>query len=292
MKQLAVISGKGGTGKTSLAACLAAIEKGMGPEHPVIVDCDVESPNLHLLLGGSPTASEPFPGPPIAAIDWTRVADRARCERSCPFGAIGSTGVDPLRCIGCGVCALVCGEAAVRMEGRIAGTIHERQTPYGRFFHAELLPGHPGSGGLVTALRARGEAAALSSPGALLILDGSPGIGCPVIASLTGCDLAVIVTEPGRGALHDLERLRRLLAHFRIGAMVVLNRCDTDRNLARETERYCAGHALPLAGSIPFHPAFIDAAVAGRPAVEGAEAGLAARLQEIHRRIRQALAGG
>ena len=102
----------------------------------------------------------------------------------------------------------------------------------------------------------------------------------------------MIVTEPGRGALHDLERLRRLFARFRIGAMVVLNRCDTDRNLARQTERYCVGHALPLAGSIPFHPAFIDAAVAGRPAVEDAEAGLAARLREIHRRIRQALAGG
>lgn len=289
MKQVAVISGKGGTGKTSLAACFAALEARIGPAHPVIVDCDVDSPNLHLLLGGEPVASEPFPGPPIAVIDWSKVANRARCVNSCPFDAIGIAGVDPLRCIGCGVCALVCGTDAVRMEKRVSGAIHERTTPYGRFFHAELQPGHQGSGGLVTALRAKGEDAALSPPGPLLLVDGAPGIGCPVIASLTGCDLALIVTEPGRGALHDLERLRLLIAHFGAAVAVVVNRSDVDRNLAREVERYCADHALALAGTVPFRASFTEAVIAGRPAVEGADAGLTARLEGIWRRVRRVL---
>ncbi len=288
MKQLVIISGKGGTGKTSLAACFAALERERGPA-PVMVDCDVDAANLHLLLGGEETASRPFFGPELAVIDRGRVADPEKCGESCRFGAISGLEVDPYLCVGCGVCRLVCGEEAVEMTGQEGGTIRERETPYGKLFHAELEPGRPGFGGLITALRARGEEEALRRPEGLLLIDGSPGIGCQVIASLTGCDLALLVTEPGRGALHDLERINRLLGFFGIRTLVAINRCDLDRSLLGETERYCRERGLEIAGRIPFDDRFREAAVSGRPAVELGDEKLNRLLGEIYLRVRKSL---
>lgn len=288
MKQLVIISGKGGTGKTSLAACFAALEKRNGP-NPVIVDCDVDAANLHLLLDGETVNSASFSGPELAVIDRGKVADREKCETSCRFGAISGLEVDPFLCVGCGVCRLVCGEEAVKMEKREAGTIYERQTPYGKLFSAELEPGLAGFGGLITALRARGEEEALKRPGSLLLIDGSPGIGCQVIASLTGCDLALVVTEPGKGAFHDFERIYQLLRFFGMKARVVINRCDLDRSLLQETERYCLSHDLEIAGRIPFHDGFRQAALAGKPAVELGDESLNQLIGDIHQKVREAL---
>jgi len=291
MKQMVIISGKGGTGKTSLAACFAALENTIDGRAPVIVDCDVDSPNLHLLLGGEIKEKEVFRGPPLAQIDRSKVNDPEKCAQSCVFGAISGLEVDPLKCVGCAVCRLVCGEEAVRMEERNSGTIFERETPWGRFFHAELLPGYPGSGGLITILRAKGEEVAIRRPGSVLILDGSPGIGCQVIASLAGCDLAVIVSEPGKGALHDLERIRQLLDFFGITGRVVINRSDLDRSLTREVERYCLDNELPVAGKIPFDPAFAEAALSGKPAVALDNRSLNRNLEDIYQRLRKTLHG-
>ena len=202
MKQVVVISGKGGTGKTSITGCLAALARKNLSTPPVIVDCDVDAPNLHLLLGGAEVSREQFSGPKLAVIDRAKVLDQARCESSCRFGAINGLEVDPSKCVGCGVCELVCGSGSVKMVDRESATIFERDTPYGKMFHGRLRPGQPGFGGLITALRMKGEQVAVASPGSLLLLDGSPGLGCQVIASLTGCDLALLVTEPGLGALY------------------------------------------------------------------------------------------
>lgn len=289
MKQLVIISGKGGTGKTSIAAAFAALEKNSGRPAPVIVDCDVDAPNLHLLLKGRVVGSAPFTGPEVAVIEPARVIDRDKCEKSCVFGAISGLKVDPLSCVGCGVCRLACGEDAVRMEKRETGTVYESDTPYGKFFHAELLPGRPGFGGMVTALRMKGEAEALRRPGTLLLIDGSPGVGCQVIASLTGCDLALVVTEPGKGAFHDLERICRLLRHFDIKTFVLINRHDLDRNLTAEIERFCARDALKIAGKIPFHDAFRQAVIAGKPVVECGEDKLTDKIEEAYGKIRRAL---
>ncbi len=286
MKQLVIISGKGGTGKTSLAACFAALEKERGPT-PVLVDCDVDAANLHLLLGGEETSSRPFFGPELAVIDRGKVTDQEKCETSCRFGAISGLEVDPFLCVGCGVCRLVCGEGAVSMEKREAGTIYERDTPCGKLFHAELDPGRSGFGGLITALRARGEEEALKHPGSLLLIDGSPGIGCPVIASLTGCDLVLVVTEPGKGAFHDFERIYQLLRFFGMKTRVVINRADLDPGLLRETERYCFSHDLEIAGRIPFNDLFRQATLAGKPAVELGDERLNRILGEIYRRVRE-----
>ncbi len=288
MKQLVIISGKGGTGKTSLAACFAALEKENGTG-PVVVDCDVDAANLHLLLGGETVASAPFSGPELAVIDRGKVVDREKCETSCRFGAISGLEVDPFICVGCGVCGLACGEGAVRMEKREAGTIYERDTSCGKLFHAELDCGRSGFGGLITALRARGEEEALRRPGSLLLIDGSPGIGCQVIASLTGCDLALVVTEPGKGAFHDFERICQLLRFFGMKTRIVINRSDLDPGLLKETERYCLAHDLEIAGRIPFNDLFRQATLAGKPAVELGDAKLKSLIGDIYQNVRKAL---
>ena len=289
MKQLVVISGKGGTGKTSITGCLSALAKRTLATPPVIVDCDVDAPNLHLLLGGTEISREPFLGPKLAVIDRSRVVDQARCESSCRFGAIIGLEVDPSRCVGCGVCELVCGSGAVKMVDREAATIFERDTPYGRMFHGRLLPGQPGFGGLITALRMKGEQIAVMDPDSFLLLDGSPGLGCQVIASLAGCDLALLVTEPGLGALSDLARICRLLDFFQTRAIVVINRYDLDRSLTGEVERFCLDNNIPVAGKIPFDNVFSEAAITARPAVEIAGAELKRRLEDIYDQVREAL---
>lgn len=285
MKQLVVISGKGGTGKTSITGCLAALASRSLSTQPIIVDCDVDAPNLHLLLGGDEVSREPFSGPKLAVIDRSKVIDQARCESSCRFGAIVGLEVDPFRCVGCGVCELVCGSEAVKMVEREVATICERATPYGLLFHGRLHPGQPGFGGLITALRMKGEQVAVASPGSLLLLDGSPGLGCQVIASLTGCDLALLVTEPGLGALSDLERIYRLLSFFRIKAIVIINRYDLDRSLTAEVERFCLSNAIPVVGKIPFDNIFSEAAITVRPAVEIAGVELKRQLENIYDQV-------
>ena len=171
------------------------------------------------------------------------------------------------------------------MVEREAAAIFERDTPYGRLFHGRLRPGQPGFGGLITALRMKGEQVAVMDPGSLLLLDGSPGLGCQVIASLTGCDLALLVTEPGLGALSDLERIHRLLGFFRIKAIVIINRYDLDRSLTGDVERFCLNNAIPVAGKIPFDNVFSEAAITARPAVEIAGVGLRQRLENIYNQV-------
>ncbi|MEA3507041.1 MAG: (4Fe-4S)-binding protein [Elusimicrobiota bacterium] len=291
MKQIVIISGKGGTGKTSLTACLAALSKKERSSPAVVVDCDVEAPNLHLLLGGSVIKTQPFSGPKLAVIDFSRVADSERCAASCKFGAISGREVDPLKCVGCGVCRLVCGPEAVKMADREAGIIIEKETPYGQLFTSELQPGQPGFGGLITALRSKGEAVAGAGPESLIILDGSPGLGCRVVASLNGCDLAVVVTEPGKGAQRDLERLLRLLRSFNILTVVVINRFDLDLNLTREVERFCRENNLMIAGKIPYHDVFMEAVLAGRPAVEMEDEPINSLMGDIYTVITRSLFG-
>jgi MinD superfamily P-loop ATPase len=289
MKQVVIISGKGGTGKTSITGCLAALARKSLSTPPVIVDCDVDAPNLHLLLGGAEVSQEPFSGPKLAVIDRSKIIDQARCESSCRFGAIVGLEVDPSKCVGCGVCELVCGSEAVKMVDREAATIFERETPYGKMFHGRLRPGQPGFGGLITALRMKGEQVAVTNPGSLLLMDGSPGLGCQVIASLTGCDLALLVTEPGLGALSDLERIHRLLKFFRIKAIVIINRYDLDRSLTGKVERFCIDNAIPVVGKIPFDNTFSEATIAARPAVEMAGVALKRRLEKIYDQVREVL---
>ncbi len=185
MIELVVISGKGGTGKTTVVGSFAALAEGA-----VVADCDVDAANLHILLGGKVVEKAPYRGSETAVIDQEKCTACGACARVCRFDAIGVGEdvytVDPLSCEGCGACAHVCPGGAIRMEERQSGWIYVSRTPYGTLVHGELLPGEENSGKLVTQVKMRARAIARDEGASLLLIDGSPGIGCPVSPRFRG----------------------------------------------------------------------------------------------------------
>ena len=262
MIRLAVVSGKGGTGKTMVAAALADIS-GV-PQ--VLVDCDVDAANLELLFAPRRLTTEEFRGLTAARIDPERCRDCGICADHCRFGAIvrnDAWEVEALHCEGCGVCTYVCPMGAVRMEPRVCGEIYTSVTDRGNLAHARLFPGSGNSGLLVTEVKKR--AIGLADGADLLLADGPPGIGCPLIATVSGMDAVLIVTEPGVSALHDLERLVTVCCRFDVRIFVAINRFDLAEDICARIEDYCEREGIVVAGKIPFDPAVLDAVRNGRP---------------------------
>ena len=278
MIRLAVVSGKGGTGKTMVAAALADIS-GV-PQ--VLADCDVDAANLALLLAPRRLTTEEFRGMEVARIDTDLCRDCGICADRCRFGAIvrrdGAWTVEPLHCEGCGVCAYACPMGAIRMEAHVCGEIYTSATDRGNLAHARLFPGSGNSGLLVTEVKKR--AVALSEGADLMLADGPPGIGCPLIATVSGMDAVLVVTEPGISALHDLARLVTVCRRFGVRIFVVINRFDLAEDICREIEDYCAKENLTVAGKIPFDPAVVAAVREGRPVTRG-DSPAAEALREI-----------
>jgi MinD superfamily P-loop ATPase len=264
MKQLAVVSGKGGTGKTSVVASLAALARGRA----VNADCDVDAPDLHLILRPQIRERREFFGIKRAVIDPERCTGCLSCQDHCRFGAISDLEIDPLACEGCGVCRLVCPAQAVEMVDRHSGFAYISETRYGPLVHAELLPGEEASGKLVAMVREMARDLASSLGLDLVLIDGSPGIGCPVIASLSGVDLALVVTEPTISAEHDLERILGVTDHFGIRSCVCINKYDLNPQAARHIEELCLARGGEVAARLPFDPAVVEAMVKGVPVVE------------------------
>ncbi len=261
MRQLVITSGKGGTGKTTVAACFITLAWRAG-----IADADVDAPNLHLMLHPKVLEDEEFQGAKKAVKNEEACTGCGRCEEACRFGAISDLAIDPLMCEGCGVCAYVCPERAISMEDVATGRLMLSRTRYGSFAHARLYIGSEASGKLVTAVRRKAEAACEYEE--LLIIDGSPGIGCAVIASLSGTDLAVVVTEPSVSGLHDLKRILGVAQHFGVSALVCINKYDLSKEMCEEIERYCLTEGVELAGRIPFDPDVVKVVREGRPLEE------------------------
>ncbi len=264
MKQIVVASGKGGTGKTSFTAAFAQLA-----DHPVVlVDADVDAANLALLLSGTDEPAREFIAGRLARIDAGRCTACGLCLAPCRFDALRPAQrvvvVRDIACEGCGVCAVVCPENAVSFEPQRAGEWTVRDTTFGPLVHAELAPGAGNSGKLVARLRetARGLAERLAAP--WLLIDGPPGIGCPVHAAVTGADLLVAVTEPTPSALHDLGRLLELAKRFRLPAAVVLNKADLDPAGTDLVEAAAAARGAELLGRIPFDPEVPRRLAAGR----------------------------
>jgi MinD superfamily P-loop ATPase len=264
MKQIAVISGKGGTGKTSLVASLAALAKGRA----VIADCDVDAPDLHLILRPEIKEKREFLGIKRAVIDPSKCTLCGSCEEHCRFGADCGSAVYPLLCEGCRVCKLVCPAEAMSMVDRLSGHAYVSETRFGPLVHADLFPGEEASGKLVATVREMARELAASRNLELVLIDGSPGIGCPVIASLAGVDLALVVTEPTISGEHDLERVLGVTEHFRIKAQVCINKYDLNPDAVRRIEDLSAERSAEVAGKLPFDPAVIEAMVLGEPVVE------------------------
>jgi MinD superfamily P-loop ATPase len=247
MKQLTIISGKGGTGKTTLTAAFAHLA-----DNAVIADCDVDAADLHLILTPDIIRQEPFYGGQLPSIDYERCTQCGICEQLCRFGAIQSVKVVPVSCEGCGVCAYVCPEQAISMKERLSGNWFLSETREGPMVHARLGIAAENSGKLVSMVRQQAKELAEKEKKNLVIIDGPPGIGCPVIASIGGVDLVLIVTEPTLSGLHDLKRILEVATHFNVPAMVCVNKCDINAENTRAIEGYCEERGIAIAGSIPY----------------------------------------
>jgi MinD superfamily P-loop ATPase len=281
VRQILLISGKGGTGKTSLAGAFALLM-----EHKVLADCDVDAANLHLLLGGRVVDRGTYVGSKEAVIDPQRCTHCGKCIEVCRFRAIQEAiTVDSLLCEGCGACQTVCPAGAVVLQPRVSGEWRMEETPYGPLFTAELLPGEEASGKLVSFVKRRAVECAENEGRAALAVDGSPGTGCPVIASLSGVDLALLVTEPSLSGLHDLERILDVTRHFGISARIVINKWDLSPETTARIEAFARQERVEIEGKIPYDPAVPIALLEGRNAVEITDSPAGRAMREIVSRV-------
>lgn len=264
MKQITVVSGKGGTGKTVLTACFAVLARSK-----VLVDCDVDAADLHLLLHPQIRERRDFSGGSVAVRNPERCNGCGKCREVCRFGAVtGSFDIDVVGCEGCGFCVRACPAGALAVTPRNNGEWFVSDTRYGPMVHARLGIAEENSGKLVSMIRRRARELALESGADYVIADGPPGIGCPVIAAITGADLVLGVAEPSLAGIHDIKRVTEIADRFRIPMCCVINKHDISPGNCVELETWCRGRGVRVVGRIPFDPAVTSAMVAGRAVVE------------------------
>jgi MinD superfamily P-loop ATPase len=263
MKEVVVLSGKGGTGKTSIVGSFAALAK-----NKVLVDCDVDAATLHLLLQSAIREEHEFWSGQVAVINGEKCSQCGLCQERCRFAAIKDFNVDATSCEGCGFCSHICPVEAITMKEKMAGHWFISDTRYGSLVHARLGIAQENSGKLVALVRQQARQMAEKSEANYIISDGPPGIGCPVISSLSGANMALLVTEPTLSGIHDLERVLGVCHHFGVPALVCINKYDINEDNTRQIERYCLSQRVEVAARIPFDNTVTKAMVAGLPIVE------------------------
>jgi len=263
MKQLTVISGKGGTGKTTITAAFATLS-----DSHVIADCDVDAADLHLILHPTTEKSEEFYGGKIAVIDSDKCQQCDECIKVCRFDAIEDYVVDPISCEGCGVCVQACSEGAISMEKHMNGHWFISKTRSGYMTHAKLGIAEENSGKLVTLVRQQAKVIAERDNKEYVIIDGPPGIGCPVIAAISGVDLLLAVTEPTLSGIHDLERVVGVAKHFNVPVTVCINKYDINTENASKIEEFCLKNDLEVAGKVLYDPGVTKAMVNKQSVIE------------------------
>ncbi len=274
IKELVVISGKGGTGKTSVVASFAALAK-----NKVLADCDVDAADLHLVLSPTILRREEFCGGKKASIKVDKCIGCGKCFSMCRFDAISHDGspnefidktyrIDPISCEGCGVCEHFCPVDAIEFLPNINGEWFVSETRHGPMVHAKLGIAEENSGKLVTTIRREARRIAEENGLDMVIIDGSPGIGCPVIASITGADLVLIVTEPTISGLHDLDRVADLAKHFNIPTAVCVNKSDINFDMTAKIREHCLKKNIRVLGDIRYDKAVTLAQIAGKSIVE------------------------
>jgi len=264
MKEIVLISGKGGTGKTVLAASFAALAKGA-----VFADCDVDAADLHLLLKPKIRQRNEFRSGMTAKIDKKLCEQCGECIVTCRFNAINEDfTVDSISCEGCGICSLICPAEAIKMEKNLSGEWYISETKYGPMVHAKLGIAEENSGKLVTLVRQNAKKIAEQENKDCVIVDGPPGIGCPVIASLANVDLALIITEPTLSGIHDMERVADVTKHFRINTKVVINKYDINLKNTQDIRKLCQDRKIEVLAELPFSEDVTRSVVQGIPIVE------------------------
>ncbi len=264
MRELVVLSGKGGTGKTSLTGAFASFSK-----KRVLCDADVDAADLHLLMSPEIKQKTDFMGGSLAIIDQDKCSQCGKCIELCRFNAISEEFiVDPIDCEGCGVCVDFCPEVAIDFPIQKCGELYISETRFGDMAHARLGIAEENSGKLVTFVRTEARKVAETKGFDLILTDGPPGVGCSVIASVTGATAVLIVTEPTVSGLHDLERAVKLVNQFRVPIMICINKYDLNLNQTRIIEEFAKKKKITIAGKIPFNSAFTKAMVLGKTVFE------------------------
>lgn len=284
MKEVVVLSGKGGTGKTSIVGSLAVLA-----DSKVMADCDVDAADLHLLLQPSVLSETEFRSGQVASIDARECTQCGLCQDLCRFDAISEFTVDPISCEGCGFCYQICPVDAVTMRESISGKWFISDTRYGPMVNARLGIAEENSGKLVALVRKEASRIAHRDGLEYVISDGPPGVGCPVISALSGASLSVLVTEPTLSGMHDLERITQVCQHFDVPAVVCINKYDLNEENSRQIENYCLRQGIEVVARIPFDNAVTEAIVNGIPVVEYSDGEVSGRIRELWYRIEGAL---
>ena len=280
MKEIVVLSGKGGTGKTTIVGSFAVLA-----QSKVLCDCDVDAADLHLLLQPQITKNHEFWSGQTAFIDLEKCTRCGLCEDNCRFDAICDFTVDPASCEGCGFCSHICPEDAIYMQDNLAGYCFISDTKHGPLVHARLGIAQENSGKLVTVVRNQAKLIAEEMGMEYIITDGPPGIGCPVISSLSGASLALIITEPTLSGMHDLERVLGVCRHFGVRALVCINKYDLNSENTQGIESQCYSRGIDIAAKVPFDNVVTEALVHGLPVVEYSNGRIVQRITELWDRV-------
>lgn len=283
MKEIVVISGKGGTGKTTILSSLCTLA-----HSPMIADCDVDAANMHIMVESKQEKETLFSGGKKAIIDEGACQQCGVCIENCRFNAI-SDGFEvmPRACEGCSVCVQVCPHEAVSMKDSLSASIYLSSTAYGPMSHAELYPGEEGSGKLVTAVRQQARKIAEERGLDLILVDGPPGIGCPVIATVTGASMALLVCEPSVSGLSDLERVMTLCNQLNVPLAVCVNKYDINTTITSRIHDVCSEKSVPVVGNVPYHEDVREALLEGKVLVESYQSAPAVAIRDMWEKIRE-----
>ncbi len=283
MKQIVVISGKGGTGKTVLTGAFAALAK-----NKVMADCDVDAADLHLLLKPWIKEKHIFKSGVTAFINKELCTQCDKCREVCRFDTISKDFiVDPVSCEGCAFCSFACPVKAIEMRENTSGEWFVSDTRFGPLVHAKLGIAEENSGKLVSQVRQKAKEITESENLDWIIIDGSPGIGCPVIASITGVNCALVVTEPTLSGLHDADRVIRVAKHFNVPVILIVNKYDLNEEITEKIKKYCQNNGIPLVGEIGFDEQIVKAMVEGKTIMEYSDGKTKKKITEIWNRLQK-----